>query len=460
MLRTAWAVLVAALALASLATREAGALNKSGAGYTATDSVAYSWLDIKNTGTAILQDVDDAQALVPIGFNFSLAGNLYNALYASSNGTLSFGAAYSGCNHTPLPTSSFSSFLMAPYWDDLYFRSGSTIPANSVYYQTLGAPGSRQLVVQWQDADHYDGAKGAITFQAILNEGTNAVKYQYQDVNFENSPSLSKGASATVGIQNNSASALQWSYNQTSLSNNYAIQFAPLPPAPVPCSLGYTCSAKAMAWADAVPGSPGYGEHTATGVNQMAQANAHATAMGEVWEPDPMDPQGPGMWWHYPVDTETTTSVGGSTNVYGALLSTYLSVQGGSGGPGFGMGSGNGDLSLAGTLGIGTSAQFPDGAGGLTVHVGSSDTGTDTWSLRLSSTDPDNPLDVLFNHANPSGEIPVLAGQTLNLLMTDAVSGSWWGYTGGTNVDLILTPEPATLSLLALGGLMALRRRR
>jgi hypothetical protein len=445
-LRTAWGVLVAALALASLATREASALNKFGAGYSATDEVTYSWLDIKNTGAPILQDMCVVTIQVPIGFGFNLWGTTYNDLWVSTNGTLSFGTYGCGDYNTTLPTS-FSGPLIAPHWDNLDFRSGSVIPTNSVYYQTLGAPGSRQLVVQWQDADHFSKGYGAITFQAILKEGTNTVKYQYQDVDFENTPSLSKGASATVGIQRNSAAALQWSYDQASLSNNYAIQFARLPPAPVPCSLDYTCSAKATAMADANMGS-GYDEHTATGINQKANAYAHATAWGESG---------------YQVDTDTTASIGGSTDVYGALLSTYLSVQGGTAGtePVPEFGSGDGDLSLTGTLGIGTSAQFPDGAGGLTLHVGGSDTGANTWSLRVSSTDPDNPLDVLFNPANPSGEIAVLAGQTLDLLMTDALSSSWWGYTGGTNVDLTLTPEPATLSLLALGGLaVALRRRR
>lgn len=47
---------------------------------------------------------------------------------------------------------------------------------------------------------------------------------------------------------------------------------------------------------------------------------------------------------------------------------------------------------------------------------------------------------------------------------SDIMSGAWWSDTGDTtpvdvNIPFILTPEPATLSLLVLGGLGILRRR-
>jgi hypothetical protein len=64
-------------------------------------------------------------------------------------------------------------------------------------------------------------------------------------------------------------------------------------------------------------------------------------------------------------------------------------------------------------------------------------------------------------------ELDVFSGETLDGTFDLAVNMSKTGFGGppenvisGGDVDMYLTPEPATLSLLALGGLALLRRRR
>jgi len=51
-----------------------------------------------------------------------------------------------------------------------------------------------------------------VTFEVILYEGTNNIKFQYRDVIF-NDPTLDYGNSATVGIRENDTNYLQYSYN-------------------------------------------------------------------------------------------------------------------------------------------------------------------------------------------------------------------------------------------------------
>jgi hypothetical protein len=68
------------------------------------------------------------------------------------------------------------------------------------------------------------------------------------------------------------------------------------------------------------------------------------------------------------------------------------------------------------------------------------------------------PALLLFAGVAPAA---VTCGQT-NL--TNAIEVDFWGAVGGTTdmnlIDLVAVPEPATMGLLILGGVMALRRRR
>ena len=73
-----------------------------------------------------------------------------------------------------------------------------------------------------------------ITFEVILYEGTNNIKFQYQDTDFGDG-SLDDGASATAGIRDSGSNYLQYSYNQAVLNSGMAICFQ-YPGSP-PCDL-------------------------------------------------------------------------------------------------------------------------------------------------------------------------------------------------------------------------------
>jgi PKD repeat protein len=93
----------------------------------------------------------------------------------------------------------------------------------AVYYTTVGEAPNRVFVVEWFNRPHYSNT-GSGTFELLLYETTNNIKFQYQDVDF-GSASYNWGVSATAGIRQAGANYLQYSYNQAVLMNDLAICF-------------------------------------------------------------------------------------------------------------------------------------------------------------------------------------------------------------------------------------------
>lgn len=201
------------------------------AGYTATDSVPFSFEDISTTGTRVLAGEDDSFVSAPLGFAFEFYGTVYTSVFLSSNGMVTFTAGNRSYHNDDLNTVGAPGQvlphdlpLVAVLWDDWqFFTSG----ADGVYYQTLGPMGSRVFVAQWQIAYGYVSSPSSVTFQVILYEGSNRVLMQYLDV--DSGDSRSFGAQATVGIRDvgghSNGRRLQWSFNSGVIANGQAVVF-------------------------------------------------------------------------------------------------------------------------------------------------------------------------------------------------------------------------------------------
>lgn len=217
-------------------------------GYTATDQVPFSFIDLRQSGTAILSGEDDAFATVNLPFAFRFYGNTYTSVCLSVNGAMTFGAC---------PTDDFGNVDITvqntpgnlpsiyPFWTDLTFAGPG---GGAVYYKTLGNPGSRQFVLHWANALPVNSVT-PFQFEVILLEDSNAIRFQYQTIEAADSPAGS-GKSATVGIR--AANSLtsqfrsQWSFNAPVLKNSLALEFAPpvtAPPVNVTSSFAVTSSA-------------------------------------------------------------------------------------------------------------------------------------------------------------------------------------------------------------------------
>jgi hypothetical protein len=205
------------------------------AGYTATDAIVYSFVDVSGSGggASILTGIDDATAPLTLPFAFSFYGRTYSVVCASSNGALYFvpdAAACAGLTDfanvdiasTATPNDLAGVF---PLWSDLTFQEAG---GGAVFYQTLGAAGSRRFVVQWNDA-YPAGSPSPVTFQVVLAEGTNSILFQYKIVDLGDGNPASRGAAATIGIRNAGGPAtntlIEWSFNAPVLGDATAIRF-------------------------------------------------------------------------------------------------------------------------------------------------------------------------------------------------------------------------------------------
>src|SRR4051812_11693839 len=201
-LATAWALAVGATgAMVFAATKGPDA-----GGYTASDATVYSLVDISGAGggTSVLAGIDDGTAPLTLPFTFQFYGHPYTTVCASANGALYFVAGASACSgfsdfaNTDLTSTATPNDFAAvlPFWSDLTFQ---TPGAGAVFYQTIGAAGSRRFVVQWNNA-FPQGSPNPVTFQVVLSESTNKILFQYQTVALGPSNLASNGGLATIGI--------------------------------------------------------------------------------------------------------------------------------------------------------------------------------------------------------------------------------------------------------------------
>ena len=152
---------------------------------------------------------------ISLPFPFNFYGESYTDLAVDSRGTLNFEDRSIGRQNLPLPsprTLGVETFI-AHLWDFLVINPGA------VYSQAQDS----MFIIEYYQVSRYGGA-GHGTWQIILFE-TGNILFQYQDVDFEYYWG-NNGRSATVGIQGNAISGLQYSYDTTALSDGLSICFA------------------------------------------------------------------------------------------------------------------------------------------------------------------------------------------------------------------------------------------
>ena len=228
-------------------------------GYTMKDSVesdgpTYNWVEIKDTGTSILCgpgqscSTDSAQGPFNIGFDFEYYGTTYTSFFnGGDNGHISFGGG-SGSQWTPytIPSTRLMPNSIVGGWFDGGFCSTRNSDSG-VYYQTTGEAGSRQLIVQMQDQVYYGsrdftydcrngfaGATNTITWQIILNEGSNTVVLNYKDaVGGHFSRDNEYLTSGIQGDVDGTLYGIQYKYRSspsTVIPSETAVLFTPPPP--------------------------------------------------------------------------------------------------------------------------------------------------------------------------------------------------------------------------------------
>jgi hypothetical protein len=230
-MRIPCAALLALLASSSWATTK----GPDAGGYIATDSTVYSFVDISggSGGASVLADTDDGMAALTLPFPFHFYGQAYTMVCVSSNGAMYFIGDRSACNFNDFANVDITVVsppgdrpAVMPLWSDLTFQ----VPGGgAVFYQTLGAPGARTFVVQWNNA-YPQGSSNPVTFQVLLPEGSNKILFQYKTVALGSGNPASKGGQATIGIRNAAALTngrqIAWSFQAPVVGDHTALLFS------------------------------------------------------------------------------------------------------------------------------------------------------------------------------------------------------------------------------------------
>jgi hypothetical protein len=204
---------------------------------------------------------NDNSELAPIGFTFRFDNANFTTFAVNGNGFFHFGAALGpGGQVNNLMNASVP--RAAPFWDNLCVGSNG-----KVHYKTMGAPGMRKLVVEWQNMQiTRNGAcsgPGGGTFQLWLLENIGVIQFVYGNgmvataaVDSGYSIGLQSGAAgnfASVTAASNTVSYAAANNTQTTaIPTGTSYVFAP--PVPPPPSSGnvtaVTSSTLQLNWTD------------------------------------------------------------------------------------------------------------------------------------------------------------------------------------------------------------------
>lgn len=192
-----------------------------------TPSVDFgAFVDISPAGTAtgtalgLLND-DTADIVTTIGNAIFPAGDV---TVSNNGGIISGAGAFLDPVNTTLPTAAFDNALL-PFWDD--FGDGT----GDVYWEEgININGHDALVIQWDLREHFDFAgagDGTIQLQ-LFETGPILARYVYRDVELGDA-TVDLGASATIGYQESTTSALTFSVDTASVNNFDVIDLQLLP---------------------------------------------------------------------------------------------------------------------------------------------------------------------------------------------------------------------------------------
>jgi hypothetical protein len=111
---------------------------------------------------------------------------------------------------------------LMPFWDDLLAK-----PSSKVWVAIQGRAGTRNVIVEWVDWAHKDDPTASYTFEVVLFENAQRVRFHYLNM-VNGTKSSANGSTATIGIQDsltNDYASNQYSFNSAGVSNGLTIEY-------------------------------------------------------------------------------------------------------------------------------------------------------------------------------------------------------------------------------------------
>lgn len=121
---------------------------------------------------------------VTVNANFIFDGREYSSFTVSDNGFIAVGDADTTGSSSPqmMPDAKTPNGVIAPLWADFDLAGGST-GGGQLYLGSLSnAAGDVFYIVEWHNAELYEGTGEQYTFQVIITEGTDEIRINYIDV--------------------------------------------------------------------------------------------------------------------------------------------------------------------------------------------------------------------------------------------------------------------------------------
>ena len=178
---------------------------------------------------------DDGIYFLDLPFSFSLFTDTFvvgTSISIATNGWISLdGTSFPEFQNAALPASTvirpsggdgvIPPALIAPFFDDLILCGGA-----SVTTRVIGSTPKRRLIVQWSGVSILDEVgedlDADLTFELILYEGSNDVRFVYESM----AGARSDGSSATVGMQNvRRDQAVQAGFDQSIVGSGTAVTY-------------------------------------------------------------------------------------------------------------------------------------------------------------------------------------------------------------------------------------------
>lgn len=181
-------------------------------------SIPFDW--VTATGQSALYG-DDFAGRLRLPFPFDFYGETYEQVFISDNGYLSFpGPDLFNPFPTSIPNDGPPNGAIYALWRDLFLAGDSAIS-----YATVGAPGDRVFVLEYQDIG-VRGTSATIDFEIKLHEAGETI-----DLLFGANPANpGDGRGATIGIENAAGDdALEFSFGDSLVGPNSAWRFELVP---------------------------------------------------------------------------------------------------------------------------------------------------------------------------------------------------------------------------------------
>ncbi|WP_261991366.1 S8 family serine peptidase [Streptomyces sp. OR43] len=184
----------------------------------------------------------DGSATVKFPFPVALYGRTYRQASANIEGFLAFETSLNVSANRTMPFPGLPNGSLYPFWDNLQLATDT----GDIYWSTRGTAPHREIVVEWRDVVTSAARTQRLDFSVVIGEdGTYSFHYR-NPVGGD----YAKGSGATIGAENaDGTDALQYSYNETSVSDGLAVEFRPTRSAALTGTVTDGNDAKALAGA-------------------------------------------------------------------------------------------------------------------------------------------------------------------------------------------------------------------